>query len=90
MLYAIGVALKRPKKKKESYCSSGHFGDTSLTSSLVQWVKDLALLQLWCRLQLRFDLWRGNFHVPSVKKKKKKKKKEPNLCQTSPERIANQ
>ena len=41
-------------------------------SCLVQWIKDLALLQLWCRLQLkvRFDPWLGNFHVSLVQPKK--------------------
>ena len=31
---------------------------------MAQWVKDLALLQLWRRLQLwcGFHLWPGNFH----------------------------
>ena len=36
-----------------------------------QWVKDLALLQLW----LRFHPWPGNFHMPQVKPREKKKKK---------------
>ena len=37
-----------------------------------QWVKDLALLQLWCRsqLHLRFDPWSRNSHVPWVQPKK--------------------
>ena len=47
---------------------------------LVQWVKDPAWLQLWCRSQLwlRFSPSPGNFHMPLgwPKKKKKKKKKE--------------
>ena len=32
----------------------------------VQWIKDPALLQMWCRWQmcLKFDPWPGNFHVP--------------------------
>ena len=44
--------------------------------SLSWWVKDLALMQLWCRspLQLEFDSWPGNFHMPLCGKKKKKKK----------------
>ena len=43
---------------------------------MVQWVKDLALLHLWCRVQLwlRFDPWPGNFHMLQVRPKKKKKK----------------
>ena len=50
------------------------------------WVKDLVLLQLWCRLQLplRFNPWPRNFHVLWVwlKKKKKKKKRNINLMKT--------
>ena len=49
---------------------------------LAQWVKDLALRELWCRLQtwlrcgvavavlqlqLRFNPWSGNFHMPQVR-----------------------
>ena len=30
--------------------------------TVIQWVKDPALLQLW----LRFDPWPRNFHVPGV------------------------
>ena len=43
---------------------------------LVQWVKDLALPQLWCRWQLwlRFDPWPRNFHMPQVQGGKKKEK----------------
>ena len=26
-------------------------------------LKDLALLQVWCRPQLRFSPWPGNFHM---------------------------
>ena len=48
---------------------------------LAQWVKDLALRELWCRLQtwlrcgvavamlqlqLQFNPWSGNFHTPQV------------------------
>ena len=48
---------------------------------MAQWVKDLALLQLWHKLQLwfRFSPWPRNFHMPWVqplKKKKKRKKKK--------------
>ena len=40
-------------------------GDTGSIPTLVQWVKDLALLQLWHRLhlQLGFDPLPGNFHM---------------------------
>jgi len=36
-----------------------------------QWVKDLALLQLWCRLQLwlGFHPWPGNFRISQVQLK---------------------
>ena len=37
---------------------------------MVQWVKDLAMPQLW----LGFVPWPGNFHMPWVLPKKKKKK----------------
>ena len=48
-----------------------------LISGGAQWVKDLALPQLPCRLQLRlrFDPWPENFHIPWVSLKKKGKKK---------------
>ena len=49
-------------------CSS-----VSSIPSLVQWVKDLALLQQW----LKFDPWPEIFHMlPSGKKKKKERKRE--------------
>ena len=40
--------------------------------TVVQWVKDLVLLQLWHRLQLQleFDPWPGNFHMLQVWPKK--------------------
>ena len=42
---------------------------------MVQWVKDLALQQLWCRLQmeLRFNPWSGNFHMSQVQPKNGRK-----------------
>ena len=52
-------------------------GDVEPTPGLIhsptQWVKDLVLLQLQCRseLRLRFDPCPGNFHVPQVWPKKK-------------------
>ena len=41
---------------------------------VMQWVKDLALLQLWCRsqLQLGFHSWPGNFTCRECSPKKKK------------------
>ena len=46
--------------------------------AVAQWVKDLALLQLWRRLQLwlGFDSWPGNFYMPWVWPKKKNKTKQ--------------
>ena len=40
--------------------------------AVAQWVKDLALLQLWYKLQLQlcFDPWPGNFHMPWMQPKK--------------------
>ena len=51
-------------------------GDTGSIPTLVQWVKDLALLQLWHRLhlQLGFDPLPGNFYMLWVQPKKKKRK----------------
>ena len=45
-------------------------------TTVAQWVKDLALLQLQHRSQLwlGFDPWPGNFHIPQVWLKKRKKK----------------
>ena len=42
---------------------------------MAQQVKDLVLLQLWCRLQLklRFNPWPKELHMLSVQPKKKKK-----------------
>ena len=39
------------------------------------WVKDLALLQLWCRVQLHlgFSLWPRNIHMLQGRPKKEKK-----------------
>ena len=43
-----------------------------------QWLKDLALPQLWSRLKLQvgFSPWPGNFHMPLMRQKRKKKKKK--------------
>ena len=57
-------------------------GGTGSNPSPAQWVKHLALLQVWCRLHLwlRFDPWRRNFHMlQGWLKKKKRKKKEMKL-----------
>ena len=42
---------------------------------MAQWIKDLALLQLW----LGFSPWPRNFHMPWVWPKKKKKSVAPSL-----------
>ena len=57
----------------------GRLGSNRTQGSIpspAQWVKDLALLQLWLRsqLQLRSNLWPGNFICYEAAKKKKKKK----------------
>lgn len=53
---------------------------------VAQWVKELALLQLCHRLQLqlRFNPWTGNFHMPWMQPKKKKKKTAAVPGTTSP------
>ena len=45
---------------------------------VVQWVKDMALPQLWCRSQLRhgFDPWPRNFHIMGVSKTNKQTNKK--------------
>ena len=49
-------------------------GGASLIPGPVQWVKDLALPQLWHRLQLslEFNPWPRNFHMLWMQLKKKK------------------
>ena len=53
------------------------YGIAGLIPGLEQWVKNLALPQLWCRLQqlLGFNPWPRNFHMEVVWPKRKKKKK---------------
>ena len=48
------------------------------TPAPAKWVKDLVLLQLWCRskMQLGFDPWPGNFHMPLAWQKMEKGKKK--------------
>ena len=50
-------------------------GAADSVPGLAQQVKDLTLLQLWYRsqLQLGFDPWPGNSHMPSGSPKRKKK-----------------
>ena len=56
------------------HCLCGSIG---WIPSLVQWVKDLALLPLWQRsqLQLGFDPWSRKFHMLLVQPKKRNKRK---------------
>lgn len=67
-----GELLLRCYRLRIQCCPCGGLG--SITS-LVQWVKDLVLLQLWhiLQLQLRFDPWPRHFHMPQVQPKGKKK-----------------
>ena len=69
-LGALPRQKKKKKKKKEAAFGMG------LILGSAQWVKDLALLQLWRRsqLRLRFNSWPKNFHMLQVMQKKKKKK----------------
>ena len=51
--------------------------DADMRSSFVaQWVKDLALPQLWYKLEVqrRFDPWVGNFYMPQVQPSKQTKR----------------
>ena len=47
---------------------------TGSITGLAQWVKELALLQLWSRSQLwlRFDPWPGDFRLALKSKRKKR------------------
>ena len=71
---ALGV-LTVVKRVNDLACLCG---GASLIPSLAHLVKDLALLQLWHRLQfwLRFNSWHRNFHMPQGWPKKKKEKKK--------------
>ena len=51
--------------------------------ALCRGLKDLALLQMWCRLQL----WSRNFHMPRVRQKKKKKKKNTDPFYSAPQNV---
>lgn len=54
------------------------------------WVKDLALLQMWHRLQLGpgFDPWPGNLHMSRMwSKRKKKEKSDSALLKTMPKSL---
>ena len=68
------------KIKSHSHCDttgSVRCWDVGLIHSLAQWVKDLALLQLWLRLPLRLgsDPWPGSSICCGVAKNEKVFKK---------------
>ena len=67
-VYAYGKFLLQHHGLMIWHCLCHGLG---LFSSSAQWVKDLALMQLWCRLQLwlRFNPWPW----PRVQQKKEKK-----------------
>ena len=52
------------------------YKDAGWSPGLPQWIKDQVLLWLWLRtyLQLWFDLWPQNLHMPQVQLLKKKKR----------------
>ena len=80
-LYAVGAALEKRQKKRETefrLWPACLYGGTSLIPSLAHWVKDPVLLKLRCRvqLQLRFDPWSGDFHMLRGQLKKKKRERE--------------
>ena len=50
------------------------FGGAGSIPGPAQWAKDLELLQLWCRLQLRFSPWPGNSICLGAAKQKEKPK----------------
>ena len=57
-------------------------GGAGLMPSQVQWVKDPALLRLWCRPQLwlGFSPWSRNFHMLAEVAAKEKISKKPSGC----------
>ena len=78
-------SIKLPRKDKCEVLSVEQLriwhclcGEAGSIPSPAQWVKDLALPQLWRRFQLYlgFDPWPGNFHILWVRPGKKKRKKE--------------
>ena len=60
------------------------WGSIGLIPGLVQWVKDIALPQLWfcLQLQLSFNPWPENYMLQVLLKKKKEKKNHShiNIC----------
>ena len=59
-------------------CSGlGHCWGIGFIPGPARWIKDLALLQLWHRLllQLTFNPWPGNLHMPWMWQKKNEKQK---------------
>ena len=65
---------KDKKKKTKQNTKKGQKG----SSLVVQQVKDMVLLELWHRLQLRckFNPWPSNFHMPWTWTKKRGKELE--------------
>ena len=60
----VGTTLSgQDPSRKQMALKTGSCG----VPSVAQWVKDLALLQLWCgsQLQLGSNPWPRNVHVPS-------------------------
>ena len=89
----IGCGCSHEMQKEESECGSlGRCRGSRSSLSPAQWVTDLALPQLWHRLQLRlgFHPWFRNFHTSQVqplKTKKRTNKKTPpeTSCGPDPE-----
>ena len=74
----VGEFLLWPRSLRTQHCfcsGLGHCWSRGSISGPVQWLKDLALPRLWHRseLQLGFDPWPRNLHMPQVCPKKKKR-----------------
>ena len=81
--YAVSAALKSKNKTKESDCNSlGCYRDEGLTPSLAQWVKRSGIVTARLQLQLRFNFWPGDYHMPwtwPLKKERKEEKMRVNM-----------
>lgn len=64
----ISTVVQWVKKLHWLQSLQGLSGGSGSFPGPVQWVKDLALPQLWCRLQLwlGFSPWPRNVHMPQV------------------------
>ena len=71
----IGTSCSNWGKGKLWWKTQPPFKNYLGVPTVAQWVKDLALRQLWCRSQLwlRFSPWPRNFHMLQGHRKKKKK-----------------